>query len=184
MTDTADGPAAGLLSGGGAGHWVLDPQQSSVSISHKTFWGLSTVRGSFSELSGEGDVGPDGSVTGSFVIGATSVNTKNARRDTHLRSKDFFRADEHPTIVFTVREAKPDSAGGLAVSGELEAGGVSQPLSFTAAITDATPEAATLTADVDVDRARHNMTWNQLGMMGGLTRASVVARFTRQPASA
>lgn len=183
MTDTTEGPAA-LLGGGGVGHWVLDPQQSSVKIGHKAFWGLQTVRGSFSELSGEGDVAAGGSVTGKLVIGAASVNTRNSRRDTHLRSKDFFKADEHPTMVFTAREAKLDSAGDLAVTGELEAAGVSRPLSFTATITQASAEAATLTAEAEVDRAGYGMTWNQLGSLTGLTKVSVVARFTKQqPAS-
>lgn len=183
MTDTTEGPEA-LLRGIGAGHWVLDPQQSSVTIGHKTFWGLSTVRGSFSEVSGQGDIAADGSVTGQLVIGAASVNTRNSKRDTHLRSADFFKAEEHPTIVFTVREAKLDSSGRLAVTGDLEAAGTSRPLSFTAAITDATPEAATLTAEADVDRISYGMTWNQLGMVAPRTRVSVVARFTKQQPSA
>lgn len=183
MTDTSEGPAA-LLRGAAVGHWVLDPQQSTVSIGHKTLWGLQTVRGSFSELSGEGDVAADGSVTGQLVIGAASLNTRNSKRDTHLRSKDFFKADEHPTMVFTAREAKLDSAGNLAVTGELEAAGISQPLSFTAAITQASAEAATLTAEAEVDRASYDMTWNQLGMLTGHTKVSVVARFTKQQAAA
>lgn len=179
MTDTSEDPAAPLRSGG-VGHWVLDPQQSSVKIGHKTLWGLQTVRGSFSELSGEGDVAADGSVTGRLVIGAASVSTRNSKRDTHLRSADFFKADEHPTIVFTARDAKVDSSGHLAVTGELEAAGISRPLSFTATIAQATPEAATLTAEAEVDRAGYGMTWNQLGMLTGNTKVDVVARFTKQ----
>jgi polyisoprenoid-binding protein YceI len=181
MTETPSDSSAEQLS---AGHWVLDPKQSSAQISHKTFWGLSTVRGSFSELSGEGDVAPDGSISGKLVIGAASVDTRNAKRDTHLRSADFFKADEHPTLVFTTREASFDSAGHLAVTGEFEAGGVSRPLSFTATITDATPEAATLTAEADVDRIAHGMTWNQLGMVASHTKVNVVARFTKQGSAA
>jgi len=183
MTETpGDSPAEPLSAS--AGHWVLDPQQSSARISHKTFWGLLTVQGSFSELSGEGDVGTDGSITGKLVIGAASVNTRNAKRDTHLRSADFFKADEHPTMVFTTREAKPDSSGHLAVTGDFEAAGVSRPLSFTATITEATPEAATLTAEADVDRHAYGMNWNQLGMVAGHTKVNVVARFTKQQPAA
>jgi polyisoprenoid-binding protein YceI len=109
-----------------------------------------------------------------------SVDTGNAQRDKHLRSADFFKADEHPTMVFTAREAKPDPSGGLTVSGELEAAGISRPLSFTAKITEAGPQAATLTAEVPVDRAGYGMTWNRLGMVTGPATAAVVARFTRQ----
>lgn len=183
MTETPSDSPAELLSDS-VGHWVLDPAKSSVRISHKTFWGLSTVRGSFSVLSGEGDVGADGSVTGKLVIGAGSVNTKNGKRDTHLRSADFFKADEHPEIVFTAATAKAGSSAGLTVSGELEAAGISRPLSFAAQVTEKAPDTATLTAEAEVDRAGYGMTWNQLGMLTGLTKVSVVARFTRQPLAA
>jgi polyisoprenoid-binding protein YceI len=183
MTETPSDSPTGLLSDA-VGHWVLDQDKSSVRISHKTFWGLASVRGSFHQLSGAGDVGADGSVTGRIVIGAASVNTKNAKRDTHLRSADFFKADEHPEIVFTASTAKPGSASGLAVTGELEAAGISRPLSFTAQVTERTPDTATLTAETEVDRAGYDMTWNQLGMLTGPTKVSVVAQFSRQPRTA
>lgn len=184
MTDMADDSVATLLSGGkAAGHWVLDPAGSSVRISHKHTWGLLTLHGSFSELSGQGTVAPDGSVSGNIEIGAASINTKNSRRDTHLRSADFFKASEHPTIVFTAGEAKPGPSGDLTVSGDLEAAGVSRPLSVSAKVTQASSESATLTAEADVDRASHGMTWNMIGMITGVAHVSVVARFTRQPSS-
>jgi polyisoprenoid-binding protein YceI len=184
MTDMADDSPAALLSGGkAAGHWVLDPAGSSVRISHKHTWGLLTVRGGFSELSGEGDVAQDGSVSGKIEIGAASIDTKNSRRDTHLRSADFFKADEHRSIVFTAREAKLDASGDLTVSGELEAAGVSRPLPVTAKVTQASPDSATISAEADVDRAGHGMTWNMLGVIRGVAHVSVVARFTKQPAA-
>jgi polyisoprenoid-binding protein YceI len=184
MTDMADEAPAALLSGGkAAGHWVLDPAGSSVRISHKVFWGLLPVRGSFSELSGEGDVTQDGSVSGRIEIGAASIDTKNKQRDTHLRSADFFKADEHPSIVFTASEAKLEPSSDLTVSGELEAGGVSRPLPVTAKVTQVSPDSATLSAEADVDRASYGMTWNMLGIIRGVAHVSVVARFTKQPAS-
>jgi len=184
MTETPDNSPATLLSGGKAtGHWVLDPAGSSVTIGHKHTWGLFTVHGTFSELSGEGDVAQDGSVSGRIEIGASSISTKNSRRDNHLRSADFFKAGEHRAIVFTAHDAKLGPSGDLAVSGELEAAGITRPLSVTAKITQASPESATLSAEADVDRAAHGMTWNMLGMITGVAHVSVVARFTRQPVS-
>lgn len=182
MTDAASGTPSGLPGGAGAGHWVLDPAKSSAEISQKHFWGLVTVRGSFLELTGEGDVGADGSVTGTIRIGAASVSTKNARRDKHLRSADFFDADAHPYITFTARDAKLDDAGNLLVSGDLEAGGTSRPLSLTAQVSQASADSATLTASADVDKLDHGMTWSPMGMVKGPATATVTARFTRQPA--
>jgi polyisoprenoid-binding protein YceI len=120
-------------------------------------------------------------VAGQLEMGVASVDTGNAQRDKHLRSADFFNADDHPTMVFTVGEAKLGPSGDLAVSGELEAAGISRPLSFTAKITEASAEAATLTAEVQVDRHEYDMRWNRLGMVTGPATAWVVARFTRQP---
>jgi polyisoprenoid-binding protein YceI len=181
MTEANSGVPAGLPGGAGAGHWVLDPQKSSVGFSHKHFWGLMTVRGSFSELAGEGDVGTDGAISGTLKVGAASVNTKNSQRDRHLRSADFFSADAHPHITFTAREARIDPAGNLAVSGELEAAGVARPLVVAAQVSEASPDSATLTANVDVDQVAHGMTWNRMGVIKGPATISVNARFTRQP---
>ncbi len=181
MTDPGSGAPSGLPGGAGAGHWVLDAGKSSVSISHKHFWGLMTIRGTFSDLAGQGDVAADGSVTGSLQVGAASVDTKNKQRDKHLRSADFFHAEAHPHITFTVQDAKFGAAGELAVGGELEAGGTARPLSLTAKVSEATPDSATLTASADVNQAEHGMTWNRMGIIKGPATVSVTAHFTRQP---
>jgi polyisoprenoid-binding protein YceI len=183
MTDADSSASAGLPGGAGTGHWVLDPQHSSVGVSQKHMWGLITVRASFSELAGEGDVNADGSVTGTLRVGAASVDTKNSKRDKHLRSGDFFHADAHPHITFTAKDGRLDDNGSLTVSGDLEAAGTSRPLSLTAKISEASQDFATLTATVNVDRLDYGMTWNSMGMMvKAPAMVSVTARFTRQAA--
>ncbi len=180
MTEASSSAPSGLPGGASAGHWVLDPAKSSANFSNKTMWGLVTVRGSFAELTGEGEVGADGSVSGVLRVGASSVNTKNKKRDVHLRSADFFDAGAHPHITFTARDARLDESGNLAVSGDLEAAGTSHPLSLTAKVSEASADSATLTGSADVDRADFGMTWNQLGMVKGPATVSVTARFTRR----
>jgi polyisoprenoid-binding protein YceI len=44
----------------------------------------------FRKVSGEGTVSQDGEVTGTVAVAAASIDAKNTRRDTHLRSSDFF----------------------------------------------------------------------------------------------
>lgn len=183
MTEADSSAPAGLPGGAGAGHWVLDPHTSSVGVSQKHMWGLITVRVSFSELAGEGDVSADGSVTGTLRVGAASVDTKNSKRDKHLRSADFFHADAHPHITFTATDARLDDNGSLAVSGDLEAAGTSRPLSLTANLSQASQDSATLTATVNIDRLDYGMTWNSMGMMVKTpATVAVTAHFTRQPA--
>ena len=62
------------------GLWTLDAGASTVALQQKTMWNLVTVKGAFTAVSGGGEVGPDGSATGSLTIDAASLDTKNASR--------------------------------------------------------------------------------------------------------
>jgi len=164
-----------------AGQWKLDAQASTAGFAVRHFWGAITVRGRFEQFGGGGSVGPDGTAAGQVVIDAGSLNTGNKQRDKHLRSADFFDVEQHPRVVLTVNTAVPAGEGRLAVDGTLEAGGVSQPVSFTADVIDATPDAVTLRAEFSVDRSRFGMTWSPMRMSSMQATGSVTARFTRVP---
>jgi len=124
---TADGQRGVLAEGApvaafdsavaGPSTWSLDAAHSSVALRHKTMWGLVTVRGTFSDLSGTGEILPDGSAHGRLEIGAASPNTNNAKRDKHLQSADFFNAQAHPRIVAEMRRATR-TGGTVTVSGD------------------------------------------------------------------
>jgi len=162
-----------------AGHWVLDPAGSRAEFHIKHFWGAMTVHGSFTRLSGEADVSADGSITATLTMDATSVNTKNKRRDKHLRSADFFDVEQHPNMVLTVTGAKPAGPATLAGQGGLEAAGRAQPVEFTARVEEATAQAVVLRAEIEVDRTRFGMTWSPLRMSAPKARGIVTARFVR-----
>jgi polyisoprenoid-binding protein YceI len=81
---------AQLQDGKLAGSWTLDPSRSETRLKSKAMWGLVPVTGVFREISGKADVSPAGEVTGTIVVAARSVDTKNEKRDVHLRSADFF----------------------------------------------------------------------------------------------
>lgn len=164
------------------GLWQLDPVRSTVAVSHKTMWGLVTVKGAFTAITGEGEVGPDGSASGTVTMDAASLDTKNTKRDTHLRSADFFDAENHPAITFAIRDAVPGKDDTVEVTGQLTVRGVSRPQSFTARVTEAGPDGVTLTAELTVDREQFEMGWNQLGMMRGLTTVTTTLRFARAAA--
>lgn len=177
----AQADASALLADGtAAGHWELDLAGSRAEFHVKHFWGAITVRGSFSQLTGEGDVGPDGTITGRLTIGAESLHTGNRKRDEHLRSADFFDVEHHPDIVVTVTGAKPAGPSALACQGNLDAAGHSQPVEFTARVGEADAEAAVLHSELVVDRTRFAMTWSPLGMASPMARATVTTRFVRR----
>jgi polyisoprenoid-binding protein YceI len=166
--------------GAAAGHWVLDPAHSSVQFRSKGVWGLITVRGAFTAISGSGDVQPDGAAQGTLTIRTESLDTKHAKRDTHLRSADFFHSEEHPELVFSAKSVTPGADDTIEVTGELTLRGTARPLAFTAKVTDATADAVTLEAEFPVDREEHGFTWNQLHMIKGPTFITVKARYERR----
>ena len=85
-----------------------------------------------SEVSGNGTVFPDGEVSGTLTVAAASIDTKNTRRDTHLRLADFFDSGNYPDIAFTAEAIRP-SGQGVAVTGALTVRGRTRLLSFDAA---------------------------------------------------
>ncbi len=171
--------AALARNGALAGRWTLDPQASSAEFRVPHFWGVITVRGRFERLDGEGSVAPDGQVTGRLVIDAASLTTQNKQRDKHLRSADFFHVEQHPQVVLTVGRASLTDDGRLAGEGVLAAAGVAEPVSFTADVLQASPDAVTLRAELTVDRSRYGMTWSPMRMAALQATGSVTARFTR-----
>lgn len=81
--------------------WQLDKAHSSINFSVRHMM-ISTVRGRFEEFDGTFDlneVNPTQSKI-EVVIQTTSINTKEAQRDAHLKSADFFDVEKYPIITF------------------------------------------------------------------------------------
>jgi len=162
-----------------AGEWVLDPSSSTVSVKNKSMWGLVPVNGVFRQVTGTGTVSPAGEVSGVITVAAASIDTKNTKRDTHLRSADFFDSDNYPDITFTVASIRP-SAQGVSVTGTLRVRGRARPMTFdgTAAV-QGTGEVS-LDAKVRVSQADFGLTWNRLGAVGTTNTLTIHAVFTTQ----
>ena len=177
-TTTTDATSL-LADGTAAGNWVLDPAGSRAEFAVRHFWGAINVRGTFEGMTGEGTVGPDGTMTGRISFDARSLNTKNKQRDKHLRSADFFDVDQHPHAVLTVTSARPAGPAELQCQGTFEAAGHVRPVTFTAHIEEANAQAAVLTAEFEVDRSEFDMTWSPMHVASMTARGTVRARFTR-----
>lgn len=167
---------AQLQDGKLAGSWTLDPSRSEIRLKSKAMWGLVPVTGVFREISGKADVSPVGEVTGTIVVAARSVDTKNDKRDVHLRSADFFDVENHPGITFTVDRVRPDNGGGE-VAGSLTVRGRTRPASFGVKASG-TDGDVTLEGELQVNRADFGLTWNRMGTSMHNT-ITVRAVFTR-----
>jgi polyisoprenoid-binding protein YceI len=166
-----------LKDGALAGEWALDPRKSSIRLKSKVY-GLVPVNGVFREVSGHGTVSPDGAVSGTLTIAAASIDTKNVRRDTHLRSADFFDSDSNPDITFTADAIRP-SGQVVAVTGVLTVRGRTRPLSFDAAVSVHGDGEIWLDTEFGINRADFSLTWNWLGMVSAISTLTVHAVFTR-----
>ena len=141
-------------------------------------WGLVPVKGVFRQVSGQGTVSASGDVSGTMTVSAASIDTKNKKRDTHLRSADFFASDTYPDIIFTVNQAKP-SGQGVTVSGSLTVRDRTRPVTFDARVSVISAGEVSFDAEVQVDRSDFGLTWNQMGMAAMHNTIIVHAVFAR-----
>src|SRR6478735_4646091 len=94
------------------GTWTVDPAHSSIAFSVKHM-GIANVRGKFTEF--EGTLEMKESLSDCVARGSvkvSSIDTDEAQRDGHLRSPDFFDAEQFPEIAFesTLIEAIDDES--------------------------------------------------------------------------
>ncbi len=160
------------------GTWALDASKSTVGLRSKSMWGVVSVKGVFRQVSGQGTVSPAGDVSGTMTVSAASIDTKNKKRDTHLRSADFFDSDTYPDITVTVNQARP-SGQGVAVSGSLAVRDRTRPVTFDAQVSVISDGEVSLDAEIQVDRSDFGLTWNQMGMASMHNTIIVHAVFTR-----
>jgi polyisoprenoid-binding protein YceI len=181
MSDPSIDPAAtpaGAATALAAGEWTLDRDNSRAEFAVKHFWGLITVRGHFNEIAGELSVDPAGAVAGELRIDAGSVDTGNKQRDKHLRSADFFGAQEHPEVVFRPSAVRRVDGSGLEMTGHLTIARHEEPVTLGL---DASHSGAVLTlrATTVVDRRVFGMHWRPLGIAHNDATLTVEAQLTQ-----
>lgn len=158
------------------GHWTLAPERSSMRFANKTLWGLVNVRGHFAAVSGDGEIGADGSVSGRLNIASASLRTGIGKRDEHLRSADFFDADNFPEIAVAVTGARPVGEHTVDLDATLTIRGTALPLPLQATVTRLANDTLHVVAHATVDRTRWGVSGNMLGMLP--TTAKLVADTT------
>jgi polyisoprenoid-binding protein YceI len=161
-----------------AGSWTLDPGRSQVQLQTRHTWGLRPLHGVFRQVTGSGTVTAAGQVTGTLIVAAASIDTKNKMRDKDLRSAKLFDIASHPDITYTV-DGIQAAGGGVRVTGSLTVRGHTRPLSFDAKVS-ATEDEVRLDAEVPVNRADFGLTYNPMRMTSLNNTIVVHAVFTRR----
>lgn len=146
------------------GSWRVDPAHSEVGFMVKTLWGLVPVKGRFERFDGTLHIRPTTDPSGELIIQSASLNTRNTRRDKHLRSEDFFNVEQYPQISFTVT-AITSRADGLTVAGDLQIATHSIPLELPVVVQHAEGGRLRLRTTTRVAREAAGMTWNLVGMI-------------------
>ena len=152
--------------------WAVDQVHSTIGFKVKHL-GISNVRGDFDTYDFDLRFDPNDLTTleTTATVAVASIDTENERRDNHLRSPDFFAADEHPTMTFASKAVRAIDGDAFELVGDLTIRGVTNEVVFdaeflgTAAMGDS--ERAGFEAETTIDRLDYGLAWNKLTEAGG-----------------
>jgi polyisoprenoid-binding protein YceI len=111
--------------------WNVDASHSSVGFAVRHMM-VSNVKGSFDKFTASVDGSPADPAAAkiSATIEVASVNTREPKRDDHLRSADFFDAAKFPQMTFTSTKVEKTSATTAKLTGNLTLRGVTKPVTL------------------------------------------------------
>jgi polyisoprenoid-binding protein YceI len=156
----------------------IDPAHSALAF--KATSRVVNADGRFHRFAGEVSVDPSDPTTAriSMTVEAASIDTANAKRDTHLRSLDFFWVERHPTIVFESVRAGRDGVG-VAVVGRLTVRGITREITVPTTVA-VTADDFTAQGEFDLRRSDYEMNYQSvLNPVGDVVRVKFVFRGTR-----
>jgi polyisoprenoid-binding protein YceI len=161
--------------------WQIDPKHTLVEFA-VSYLAFTTVKGSFDGVSGTiraDDQDPARSSV-DVEIDAASLDTREGRRDTHLRSSDFLDVERYPTITFTSTRVEVLAPNRWRVQGDLTIRGTTRPVILETELKGRgrNPEGLEvvgLAAHTEINRRDFGLTWNQALEAGGVLVGDTVA---------
>jgi polyisoprenoid-binding protein YceI len=154
--------------------WNIDSVHSSAQFKVKHLM-ISNVKGEFAGITGKLELDED--ISNSKIeatIDAATIDTRDEKRDAHLRSADFFDVEKFPTLNFKSGRISKKADGELVVAGDLTIHGVTKPATFQVEGPSAPtkdPWGGTrigLTATTKIDRKDFGLTFNMALETGGV----------------
>ena len=163
------------------GEYTLDPAHSRLGFVARHAM-VTKVRGSFNDVTGTGHFDAEDPARSRLevVIQAASIDTRNADRDAHLRSNEFFDMETYPEIRFVSTNVDAVDATTFRVTGDLTIKGVTKPvtidLEYTGAAVDPFGnQRIGLEGGVTVNRKDWGIAWNAPLETGGVLVGEKVA---------
>ena len=155
--------------------WNIDPAHSVAEFKVKHMM-IANVKGQFPKVSGVLTL-DESDLTRSHVdavIEAASIETRDAQRDTHLKSEDFLHVEKFPTLTFKSTRISLVRDGELAVEGDLTIRGVTRKVVFS--VDGPTPPTkdpwgntrVAVSATTKINRKNYGLTWNAALETGGI----------------
>ena len=171
--------------------WTIDPAHSDVEFAVKHLM-IFMVRGWFADVKGTVvmDDSDPAKAEVDVVIDANSIDTREARRDAHLKSPDFFEVEKFPLITFKSTRVTDVQGNQFKLVGDLTIRGVSREVTLDVtsegrAKDPQGAERAGFSAATRVNRKDFGLNWNQALETGGVLVANKVrvegeVQFVRQ----
>ena len=162
-----------------ASKWTLDKGHSNVKFT-VTHMVVSEVDGSFKNFDGTVEhTKPDYSdAVVTFTVDVNSVDTDNENRDKHLKSDDFFNAEQFPQMKFQSTSFKPLGGNKYQLDGNLTIRDITKPVTFDVtyggAINTQRGAKVGFRAKTTVNRFDYNLKWDRATEAGGLVVAKEV----------
>jgi polyisoprenoid-binding protein YceI len=154
--------------------WVIDPTHSEIQFKVKHLV-ISTVTGSFKTFEGTVETDGDDLTTAkiNFSADIDSIDTNQAQRDEHLRSAEFFDAENHPKMTFTSSSLEKTGEDTYKLKGDLTIKGVTKPVVLDAeyggAMTDFYGQnKAGFEITGKINRKDFGLTWSATTEAGGV----------------
>ncbi len=170
-------------------NWKIDPAHSEVKFKVKHLV-VSTVTGHFNQFQATIANGTGGLENAhiSFEADVDSIDTKNAQRDGHLKSPDFFDAVNHPKLTFSSKSITKVSENDYAVAGDLTIRGNTRPIKLDVTHNGIVKgfgggEVSGFEITGKINRKDFGLTWNGLTEAGGVVvsdevKLEIFAEFT------
>lgn len=158
----------------GISKWAVDATHSSIDFNVKHMM-IAKVKGTFHQFEAaiEADVEDLTTANIALSIDLGSVDTRNADRDNHLRSGDFFDLEKYPTLTFKATNIVKTGDGEYDVTGDVSLHGVTQSETFAVTFEGAGKdpwgnEKAGFSAAGVLKRSDYGLTYNAALETGGV----------------